>query len=77
MASAIIVATIAGQLVVAEARRGQDAPADVVTQAQAVGDWDGDGIPDAQDACAARPETFNGFRDQDGCPDTVTRTRAS
>jgi len=32
-------------------------------------DRDGDGIPDAQDACPDRPEDFDGFEDGDGCPD--------
>jgi OmpA-OmpF porin, OOP family len=32
-------------------------------------DRDGDGIPDAQDACADRPEDIDGFEDSDGCPD--------
>jgi outer membrane protein OmpA-like peptidoglycan-associated protein len=32
-------------------------------------DRDGDGIPDAQDACPDRPEDFDGFEDADGCPD--------
>lgn len=32
-------------------------------------DSDGDGIPDAQDKCPMEPETFNGFEDEDGCPD--------
>ncbi len=40
-------------------------------------DWDGDGIPDSLDACPARPETYNRFEDDDGCPDVVTTTRAS
>ena len=34
-------------------------------------DADGDGIPDASDACPADPETFNGFEDGDGCPDAA------
>ena len=33
------------------------------------GDRDGDGIPDERDRCPDRPETFNGFEDEDGCPD--------
>ena len=33
-------------------------------------DADADGIPDAVDLCPAEPETVNGFRDEDGCPDT-------
>ena len=36
-------------------------------------DTDGDGINDAEDQCDTRPETFNGYRDADGCPDTVPR----
>ncbi|HUJ57447.1 MAG TPA: OmpA family protein [Kofleriaceae bacterium] len=32
-------------------------------------DRDGDGIPDAVDKCPDRPEDFDGFEDQDGCPD--------
>lgn len=32
-------------------------------------DRDGDGIPDEDDACPDEPETFNGFEDEDGCPD--------
>jgi outer membrane protein OmpA-like peptidoglycan-associated protein len=32
-------------------------------------DRDGDGIPDADDACPDQPETMNGVEDQDGCPD--------
>jgi outer membrane protein OmpA-like peptidoglycan-associated protein len=32
-------------------------------------DRDGDGIPDDQDKCPDRPEDFDGFEDQDGCPD--------
>lgn len=32
-------------------------------------DRDGDGIPDAVDKCPDEPETFNGFQDDDGCPD--------
>jgi outer membrane protein OmpA-like peptidoglycan-associated protein len=32
-------------------------------------DRDGDGIPDRDDKCPNEPETFNGFDDEDGCPD--------
>jgi outer membrane protein OmpA-like peptidoglycan-associated protein len=32
-------------------------------------DIDGDGIPNAQDACALLPEDRDGFVDEDGCPD--------
>lgn len=32
-------------------------------------DRDGDRIPDAVDKCPDEPETYNGFEDDDGCPD--------
>lgn len=32
-------------------------------------DTDGDGIPDDQDLCPTEPEDFDGFQDEDGCPD--------
>jgi len=32
-------------------------------------DRDGDGIPDDKDQCPDRPEDFDGFEDDDGCPD--------
>ncbi|MCD4690009.1 hypothetical protein K8S17_00960, partial [bacterium] len=32
-------------------------------------DTDGDGIPDFRDACINQPEDFDGFEDDDGCPD--------
>jgi len=34
-------------------------------------DTDGDGRPDRVDACPDQPETFNRFRDEDGCPDDL------
>lgn len=76
LASLVLTASIVGVFQVAEVRRLQDASAIILTE-QTPGDWDGDGIPDAIDACPARPERFNGFQDQDGCPDIVTTTRAS
>jgi OmpA-OmpF porin, OOP family len=33
------------------------------------GDRDGDGIPDSRDKCPDDPEDFDGFEDEDGCPD--------
>lgn len=33
-------------------------------------DSDGDTIPDDVDQCPYEPETFNGFEDEDGCPDS-------
>ncbi len=32
-------------------------------------DTDGDGIPDSRDKCPTKPETYNGYQDEDGCPD--------
>ena len=34
-------------------------------------DKDKDGIPDGVDKCIDRPETDNGFEDDDGCPDEI------
>ena len=34
-------------------------------------DTDGDGIMDDVDKCPNEPETFNGYQDEDGCPDEV------
>lgn len=34
-------------------------------------DGDGDGIPDSRDLCPDQPETYNGYQDEDGCPDRV------
>lgn len=34
-------------------------------------DTDGDGLQDDADACPASPETVNGMRDDDGCPDVL------
>jgi hypothetical protein len=34
-------------------------------------DTDGDGRPDRVDACPAEVETFNQYRDEDGCPDSL------
>jgi OOP family OmpA-OmpF porin len=34
-------------------------------------DKDKDGIPDGVDKCIDRPETDNGFEDEDGCPDEI------
>lgn len=33
------------------------------------GDADGDGIADSSDTCPDKRETYNGFEDEDGCPD--------
>jgi len=34
-------------------------------------DADVDGIPDPKDGCPDAPETYNGYRDLDGCPDRI------
>ena len=34
-------------------------------------DTDRDGVPDTDDRCVTEPETRNGFRDDDGCPDVA------
>ena len=36
-----------------------------------VADGDGDGVPDPDDSCPDDPETKNGYKDDDGCPDTA------
>ncbi|MBI5646167.1 MAG: OmpA family protein [Ignavibacteriae bacterium] len=36
-------------------------------------DSDGDGISDGTDDCPDQPETVNGYKDADGCPDEVER----
>ncbi|MFB6096528.1 MAG: hypothetical protein ABEJ74_03985 [Haloferacaceae archaeon] len=51
--------------------------AEPVAARQAPADYDGDGFPDASDACPTRPETDNGFQDDDGCPDVAATTGAS
>lgn len=50
---------------------------DPVPTRQATDDYDGDSIPDGRDDCPTRPETANGFQDDDGCPDVVATTGAS
>ena len=36
-------------------------------------DTDGDGLQDSLDKCIDDPENFNGFEDEDGCPDEVPK----
>jgi MYXO-CTERM domain-containing protein len=38
-------------------------------------DRDGDGILDKDDKCPDLPETFNGYKDEDGCPDDPDRDK--
>lgn len=37
-------------------------------------DADGDGFTDRNDDCVSQPETVNGYKDEDGCPDTPPAT---
>lgn len=53
------------------ARRADDRSS-VVAAAADDSDSDGDGIVDAFDRCDGEAETYNGFNDHDGCPDTAT-----
>lgn len=39
------------------------------TECSPQADRDGDGFPDESDTCPEQPEAWNGFRDDDGCPD--------
>lgn len=41
------------------------------SQKAAMADADNDGIRNADDKCPAEPETLNGYRDADGCPDAI------
>ncbi|HNN90995.1 MAG TPA: OmpA family protein [Pseudomonadota bacterium] len=41
------------------------------------GDADGDGIPDEVDRCPYEPEDKNGFRDDDGCPESPLAIQAA
>jgi OmpA-OmpF porin, OOP family len=41
----------------------------VIAPRAAPGDRDGDGILDPDDQCPDDPENYNGYQDQDGCPD--------
>ena len=40
-------------------------------------DGDSDGIIDTSDACPLEPETYNGFQDDDGCPDVTVSATSS
>lgn len=43
-------------------------------QSATIADIDKDGKPDSKDSCPTLPETYNGYLDDDGCPDTVPST---
>ncbi|MFB6161717.1 MAG: hypothetical protein ABEJ61_11180 [Haloferacaceae archaeon] len=61
----------------AQASEERDLVSQTVSTRQAPADYDGDGTNDSADRCPTRPETPNGFRDSDGCPDVVATTGAS
>ncbi|MCH9683272.1 MAG: OmpA family protein, partial [Deltaproteobacteria bacterium] len=48
-----------------------DVPGVVEYKGCPIPDTDGDGILDPEDKCVTEPETFNGFDDEDGCPDEI------
>lgn len=73
----LLVGTILGEDAIADLRRDRDGTPAAGVVEPLPGDRDGDQIPDSLDQCPTSPETFNGFQDQDGCPDVTTRTRAS
>jgi outer membrane protein OmpA-like peptidoglycan-associated protein len=50
-------------------KRASDEPAAVTGPPPPPPDLDGDGVPDASDACPDTPEDRDGFEDDDGCPD--------
>ncbi len=52
-----------------EGGRGEGRGTSGLIAGEVSGDRDGDGIPDSMDRCPDEPETFNGFQDDDGCPD--------
>jgi hypothetical protein len=82
-AAALLVASLPVTWGIADVRQSQaveEKTADVrkvVDQRHAPSDYDGDGINDSSDNCPRRPETENGFQDDDGCPDVVATTGAS
>ena len=47
-----------------------DAAADAKTNGCPSEDLDRDGVPNERDKCPDQAETYNGFQDADGCPDT-------
>ena len=50
-------------------RRFQIEPIEAPPPPPAPGDRDGDGYVDDADKCPDKPENFQGFEDEDGCPD--------
>lgn len=83
LAVAVLVLSVPLTWQVADVRAGgtsekvEPASAQPVAARQAPADYDGDGVDDSADRCPTRPETRNGFQDDDGCPDVVATTGAS
>jgi hypothetical protein len=48
---------------------GDAPPSGSVATSAAIGDTDGDGIPNEHDRCPTEPEDCDGIRDEDGCPE--------
>lgn len=42
---------------------------ETTTKTKSQKDYDKDKIPDYRDKCKTKPETYNGYKDTDGCPD--------
>jgi len=62
-------AEAANHLMVAEPNAHAAVALSPAGQCAYVGDRDGDGIVDSLDKCPDNPENYNGFQDEDGCPD--------
>ncbi|MEX1369340.1 MAG: OmpA family protein, partial [Nannocystaceae bacterium] len=50
-----------------------DVPGVVEYEGCPIPDTDGDGILDPDDQCVDVPESFNGYEDEDGCPDELPK----
>lgn len=61
-----------GQVVLPPSQKSVSPMIDAIRAGDRTADTDRDGIPDADDRCPNEPETFNGFEDDDGCPDRGT-----
>jgi OOP family OmpA-OmpF porin len=66
---AIAVPNAHAALDLSPAERCTDRPVVVAKPVPKPGDRDGDGITDNVDKCPDVPENFNGYQDEDGCPD--------
>lgn len=84
VASAVVAASLPLTLEIDGLRRRQSMEdrktslqQETVDVRRTTGDFDGDGVDDEGDSCPRRPETVNGFRDLEGCPDVVASTGAS